>query len=377
VLGEAGARRALIVTTVQDFPVVEQVRAAAGEGRVVAVYDEGEAHAPRHCAIDALKMFRDADADSIIAVGGGSAIDVARGVMILDAIGGDFSAIEKVLDLEMSKAPEGFVAESKITASRNSILPLFTVTTTLSQAEFNVIAGITNEDTREKEIFELERAGLMPRCSFLDADVTAYTPDRLWVGSGVKAFETAIIRYLSYADEQFFLDATILHAVRELYRLLPVSHAAPGDLDVRQRLQLSCWQGFGRYTLPIDDSVSVADSLLKFGSAARHQLGGRYRAAHGEIAGVILPAVLAFNLEATRGRQDRLAEALGLSSGEELSAAAVPQFVASLGLPTTLTGLGAGIAASELRAVVDVMASERPSLLDRRGDLVDILTRLM
>lgn len=354
-LARLSVRRALVVTgpTVAASPLLQRLLATAGSCDMT-VFDGSVPHAPRTAARRGLEALESADADAVVTLGGSSPVDVARGILLLHATRKDFD------DLRDHPRP-----------GRTAMLPLICVTTTLSQAEFSNVAGITDDVTGEKELFF--DWGLMPRQVFLDATMTTETPERLWLSTGIKALDTTIDIFLQFLDEQPFWDGLSLAAAARLFDLLPRSARDPEDVDVRQRLQVAAWMGeFPRFHLPVDRSVPAASHW--FGAAARHQFGGMYGVPHGELAGVILRGALEFHLEQTLARQRMLAGALGLK-GEGNLHEAIPKFVESLQLPSTLGDLG--IDASRLGEVVEAVVSEEPGLEERRGEMVAVLERML
>jgi alcohol dehydrogenase class IV len=353
VLDELNVGRCLLVSgrSIASGELGRAVAEHAGD-RLAGVFDGTVAHAPRDAARAGHAALRDAKADGVVSVGGGSSVDVARGILLLEALG-DFANLPG--DRALHDTPT---------------LPFVAVPTTLSQAEYSYVAGITNEESEEKELyFDL---GVMPDWVLLDAEATLHTPRTLWLSSGVKALDTSIDIYLQFLSSQPFWDPLALGAAADLVRLL---REAGDDRDVatRQRLLVAAWTGeYPRFHLPTDRNATPATRW--FGAAARHQLGGRFRAPHSEISGVLLPASLAFHLDETRERQEALAVALGVDSAEQLPEH-VRELVLSLGLPTTLGELGIG--ADQMPAVVEAIVNELPALGDRRDEMLRVLTGLV
>jgi alcohol dehydrogenase len=320
VLQESGVSRALVVMgpTVASTPLVDILRRSVGACRLEA-YSGSREHAPQEACREGLRFAQDTKAECLISLGGSSPVDVAKGIAILSGERRDFDQI-----------PQRAKPEPKTT------MPLLCVTTTLSQSEFTNVAGITNEATGTKH--QYSAAGILPACVFLDAGLTTFTPERLWLSTGVKALDTAINIYLLHKESQPFRDPLVLQAVRDLITLLPKSRARPGDLSVRQRLQLAAWMGaFPGFHLPVDSSVPTSRGWL--GSAARHQIGAMFRARHGEIAGILISHALEFHLEDTRDRQQVLAETVG-ERGPDGLRRFLAELTAELGLPTRLREIG-------------------------------------
>lgn len=359
VLADLGVERAMVVTgpTVAGLPILDAVLGATGSCDV-SVFAGSKPHGPRGAARKGLAAARDGGAQALVSLGGSSPVEVARGIALLAGTGRDFD------DLAGDHAfqPGG--------ARRTDTVPVIAITTTLSQAEFSNVVGVTNEETGEKQLFFDD--GLMPAHVLLDGELTLHTPRRLWLSTGIKALDTAIDLYLQHADEQAFWDPLLLRAIRQLVHLLPASAGRPRDVTVRQQLQLAAWMAlFPRFHLPVDSSVP--DGVPWFGAAARHQLGGLLGLAHGELGGIILPHALQFHLAETRERQEQLAVALDLRTAEQLHDR-LRQLVDGLALPTDLSSVD--LTDAQLDAVVRACVSEQPAFAGREADMRQTLERM-
>jgi alcohol dehydrogenase class IV len=355
VLALLGAQRPLVVTgpTVAGSPVLAAVQESLA-GIDVHVFAGSRPHGPRECSRRGLTQARAHNADVLVSVGGSSPVEVARGIALLLGTGKDFD------DLADHPRP-----------GRTQTIPVIAVTTTLSQAEFSNVVGVTNEASGEKQLFFDD--GIMPACVVLDAQLTLHTPARLWLSTGVKALDTAIDIFLHFRGVQPFWDSLLLDAVAGLGRLLPACERDADDLGVRQQLQVAAWQGiFPRFHLPVDEAVPRGTPW--FGAVARHQLGGVVGAPHGELGGVILPWALRFHAEESQGRQERLAGAFGSTSVQAL-ADDIAALVASLGLPTRLRELG--VERRHLDVVAANMAREQPAYAQRHAEMLVALQAML
>ncbi|MDP3316295.1 MAG: iron-containing alcohol dehydrogenase [Devosia sp.] len=337
-LQECGISRALLVTgrTVAGTGLVERVRRAAG-GCEIVVFDGSRPHAPSASPLAGLAAARQANADGLIALGGSSPVDVAKAISYLNESGA-----------------QAFDWNAPATLQGPPHWPIVAVTTTLSQSEFSPLFGVTDEATGQKHVFRCP--SLLPAVVFLDAEFTRDTPERLFLSTGVKALDTSIAILLRFTQSQPLCDLLSLEAIAQLWHTLIAVKQTPQDLAMRQQLQLMAWMGmFARQGLPVDESVPRSGPW--FGAAARHQFGGHLGLAHGELAGVLLPAALAFHLEPCRARQALLAQRLELGGPEDL-AAGISQLVATLGLPATLRDMG--VARSALPMIARAMQAEEP-----------------
>jgi alcohol dehydrogenase class IV len=355
VLADLGVSAPLLVSgpTVAGSPVYDAVTSNLG-GRRFTMFAASRAHAPRSAVEEGLDTFRSSWCDGVISVGGSSPVEVARAIVYFDA-------------MDSKLPPAGF--PSWVPSTRCA--PLISVTTTLSQAEFSNVLGLTDDAAGTKALYFDH--GLMPSCVLLDAELTTHTPPALWRGTGIKALDTTIDCLLQFQRPQPFWDGMLLTAARDIVHGLRVEADGSASVAERGALQVAAWQGiYPRFHLPLDGSVPRSRRWL--GAALRHQLGGRYRSPHGELAGILLPASLRFHRDETAERQEELAAALGVDSLDALEAA-IAALVTSLGLPSRLSELGVGSEALDL--VVEAVVDEEPSLGDRRAEIGALVEALL
>lgn len=333
VLDRLCAQRVVLATSrslVERTPLVDELQRAFG-ARLVATYPSCREHAPRSTVEELTDLAADARADALVSLGGSSTIDTVKAVGLR-------------------------LSERRGTAPP----PHVTVSTTLSAGEFTPGVGITDDETHVKDVIADVR--LMPRVIVLDPAVTAYTPTRLWLGSGIKALDHALEALWAIAPHPY---ATALaeRAVELLVTQLPTS-ADPEALDARGACQLAAWMGI--------DAVFIAGMRLShFLSYELAALG----IAHGETSCILLPAVMRHVAPSSRDGQVRIARAMGIpTDGRDPAtvaaeaADALRRFIADRGLPTTLTELGVDGEQLDAVAASGFAAASRLHLTDDLPD---------
>src|SRR5947209_3258858 len=138
-----GARRVFVTTTrsVAQSALLADVIRELGD-RYAGVYAGITAHSPRPCVIEGAQMAREAKADLLVAVGGGSAIDATKVMLI--ALWQNATRIED-LDLYRAGRPkEGAAPPSEAIRTPADAVRMLAVPTTLSAAEFNAFAGVSD-----------------------------------------------------------------------------------------------------------------------------------------------------------------------------------------------------------------------------------------
>lgn len=197
------------------------------------------------------------------------------------------------------------------------------VPTTLSGAEWAHRVGVTDEQSGRKSGFSDPKA--VPQVVILDPETTLFTPEKLWLSTGIRALDHAV-EGLLYGGEHPVTDVTGAEGARRLLSYLPRSREDPEDVDVRGELQIAAWLAyFGPFNTPMGLS---------------HSLGRRIGATYGVPHGYTSCVTLAPSLEVKRSvvpedRWRRLEEALGVDPAERISA-----LVQELGLPGRLRDVG-------------------------------------
>ena len=148
---------------------IAKVRRALGN-RFAGIFDRMPSHTPRGAVIEAAAGAREAGADLIATVGGGSVTDGAKAVQL--CLANDIRTPEALDGLRSIKGPDGGLGPPPCNAPA---VRQITVPTTLSAGEFSAIAGVTDERHRVKELFRHPQ--IIPRAVMLDPAVTVHTPE--------------------------------------------------------------------------------------------------------------------------------------------------------------------------------------------------------
>lgn len=320
-----GAERIFVTSTrslagKSDGPL-QRLEKALG-ARHVGTFSAIAAHSPREDVIAAARAARDAEADLIVAVGGGSTIDATKAVLICLWMG-----LDSPDAMEPYRAGGDRSAAAGIRPGPDPVR-MISVSTTLSAAEFTPFAGITDSRTHTKQTFAHRLA--VPRVVVLDPAATLDTPDWLLACTGIRSVDHAVEGYCSLLATPA-TEAQSLHGLRLLARALPAIKAAPDDLAPRMEAQFGMWQ-------------AISATVSGIGTGASHGigyvLGSAFNVAHGHTSCVMLAPVLAWNAAVNAERQRALAEAMG-QPGRPASAL-VKELVAGLDQPTSLAAVGVG-----------------------------------
>ena len=318
-----GARRLLITTTASlSGPGGLAEGLARGLGAAcVGVFSAIAAHSPREAVMAGADQARRADADLLVALGGGSVIDATK-VMQLALWAGLTDPAE--LDPYRAAAGPGRADFAALAPG----VRMIAIPTTLSAAEFTPFAGVTDVARRSKEGYG--HPALAPRAVILDPAMAVGTPLRLWSSTGMKAVDHAV-EQLCNPVRTPYADALAEAGLVRLAQALPAARANPGGLQERLDGQIGMWL-----------AMAGASSGRGLGAshAIGHTLGGTYGAPHGVTSCIALPAVLRWNAAVSGERQALVARLMGrpdLAAGD-----AVEALARDLDLPTTLGAIGIG-----------------------------------
>ena len=284
-----------------------------------AAFTDIEPDPSAHTVDKALAVVRSIDADTVLAIGGGSTIDVAKAVAILATNGGrihDYEGIEKF-----------------------DVRPLFRIaipTTAGTGSEVSGSCVIT--DTEKNLKMSVRHASMNPAdVAILDPLALRTVPAHVAAHSGLDAFVHAFESYISL-DANPITDALNLHAIELLSANLRPFTAHRGNEEAA--LAMLCGSTLAGMTFGITGLGNV-HCMARF-------VGTRFHLSHGLSNALCLPAVARFNLAATPRKFARIALAMGrpVAGLPELDAAheavrAIGALCADLGIPGHLGDIGA------------------------------------
>ena len=296
---------------------IAKVRRALGN-RCAGVFDHMPPHTPRHAVIEAAAMAREAGADLIATIGGGSVTDGAKAVQL--CLANDIRTAEALDDYRPVAGPGGALGPPP--HCKAPTVRQITVPTTLSAGEFSAISGITDERRKVKELFR--HPLVIPRAVMLDPAITVHTPEWLWLSTGIRAVDHCVEGICS-AEANPFADAQALHGLSLLTRGLPRVKANPGDIEARLDCQIGSWLSMG----PLASGVPMGAS-----HGIGYVLGAAFDIPHGHTSCIMLPAVMRWNKTANADRQGLVAAAMG-HAGED-AGDVLDAFIAGLGMPRSL-----------------------------------------
>lgn len=220
--------------------------------------------------------------DVIVAVGGGSSTDCAKGIGIVSV---NRKNILEFAGVDLIPIPGP---------------PLICVPTTNSGADVSQFAIIT--DTREKNKISIVSKTLVPDTSLLDPLTSTTMPDDLTVYTGLDAFSQAIEAYVSNASSHI-TDLYALDAAELLYHHIVFARNEPKNTCHRASMVLGS----------LEAGLAFSNASLGLVHSMAHTLGGLTDAPHGLCCSILLPHVVKFNYDAAPERYDAIGGIMGLN----------------------------------------------------------------
>jgi len=246
------------------------------------IYDGVEPNPKDFHVEEGADFAREFDPDGIMALGGGSPIDCAKG------IGAMLSGKQEDIDQYYGKE-----------TVEEEILPFIAVPTTAGTgSEVTFSSVITESDSNSKK--SIRSPILAPDLSILDPELTMSLPESLTAYSGMDAFTHAIEAYTAKTSTAL-TNVFALSSMELILKNIESVVKEPKDIDSRSAMLL------GSTTAGISFNHSDVASV----HCMAESLGGKYDAPHGLCNSIILPYVMEYNMEYCPKKYARLAELMG------------------------------------------------------------------
>lgn len=295
-------------------------RVAASLGPlVVCTMDKVVEHSSTALVTQTAALAREMKIDGLVAIGGGSASDTAKGVAILLAEGGEIESHASTFI-----PPDNFTPKPL----HQPKLPIIAVPTTLSAAEVTPGLGLRDAQGRKLLFWDVK---LACRLIVLDPEATREVPPRVMASTGMNGFAHCVEGLYS-RHRNPVAEALALHGARMFHRFLPAMVRDPDDIAARA----------GSLTAAYLSGMVISSARVGIHHAMCHCLGARGGLSHGVANSIMLPHAMEYNLDAATPALALLAQALGCDmSGSERDIAlraidAVRALQSATGVPTRL-----------------------------------------
>ena len=257
------------------------------------------------------KLYDQEKCDVVMALGGGSPMDAAKGIAVVASNGGKIHDYEGANQIQRPLPPMVFIPS-----------------TAGSGADISQFAIIT--DTQRQVKMSLISRTLVPNISIIDPDVLTTKPTELIISSAIDALSHAVEAYVSRIAYTL-TEIQSLKAIDLIIMYLPQA-LEKNSLEALEKLSTACTSA----------AMAFSNASLGLDHALAHSLGGKLDLAHGSIHPVLLPEVMCYNLPACRTKMANIGEiVLGrrLDSEEKTARAGIEKLQRFFGDLNTTTAL--------------------------------------
>ncbi len=264
---------------------------------------------------EAFALYKAEGCDAIIALGGGSPMDLA-----------------KVVGARAAKPRKPVKKMKGLLKIMKRIPDLYAIPTTAGSGSETTIAAVVSDSvTHEK--YPINDLSLIPRYAVLDPRLTAALPPQTTATTGMDALTHAVEAYIGRSNTQKTKE-NAEKAVKLIFDNLLTAYEHGDDLTARENMQKASYYA----------GVAFTRAYVGYVHALAHALGGFYGTPHGLANSVLLPVVLEYYGESAHEPLARLAEIVGITDGDDAAKAtkfigAIKEMNAKMLIPATIDGI--------------------------------------
>lgn len=361
VVSRLGFKKALVVTDkgLMKFGVAKMVLDVMDEAGIrYEIFDDVKPNPTVTNVKNGIEACLKAEADFIVAIGGGSSMDTAKGIGIV-VRNPEFSDIVSL---------EG-VADTK-----KKSLPIIALPTTAGTAAETTINYVIIDETRQAKMVCVDPNDI-PCVAIIDAELMYSLPKSLTAATGMDAMTHAIEGLITKAAWELS-DMFEIKAIEMIYRYLPLAVDEPTNPKGRDGMAVAQYvagMAFSNVGLGVDHGMA-------------HPLSALFDVPHGVACAMLLPTVMRFNAPAALEKYVEIAKAVGvyrdgmsLEEAADAACLAIEDLSARVGTNKRLTDLGiteADIPALADQAIADVCTPGNPRPVTRE-DIVNLYRAIL
>ncbi|MDE6556560.1 MAG: lactaldehyde reductase [Duncaniella sp.] len=333
VVARLGKKKALVVTDagLVKFGVAAKVTDILDKASIpYEVFSEVKPNPTVSNVKAGIEAFKKAEADFIIAIGGGSSMDTAKGIGIV-INNPEFSDI---------------VSLEGCAPTKNKSVPIVALPTTAGTAAETTINYVIIDEEKQKKMVCVDPNDI-PAVAIVDAELMYSLPKGLTAATGMDALTHAIEGYITKAAWEMS-DMFELEAIRMIARYLPIAVEEPSNPEGRNGMAVAQYIA----------GMAFSNVGLGLVHGMAHPLGSLFDVPHGVANALLLPDIMEFNLPSSVKKYGEIAKAMGVDTAgmteQEAAQAAVDAVRAlaiKVGIPQHLSDLG--IKASDIPALAD------------------------
>ncbi|MCI6840055.1 MAG: lactaldehyde reductase [Prevotella sp.] len=356
-----GFNKALVVTDkgLMKFGVAKMVLDVLDEASIAyEIYDEVKPNPTVTNVQQGVEACKKAGADFIIAIGGGSSMDTAKGIGII-CTNPDFADVVSL---------EG-VADTK-----HKCLPIIALPTTAGTAAETTINYVIIDETRQQKMVCVDPNDI-PAVAIIDAELMYSLPKGLTAATGMDAMTHAIEGLITKAAWEMS-DMFEIKAIEMIHKYLPIAVNDPKNPEGRNGMAVAQYiagMAFSNVGLGVDHGMA-------------HPMSALHDVPHGVACALLLPTVMRFNMPAAKAKYVDIAKACGVytdgmtvDEAAEAACKAIEDLSKLVGIPQHLSELGiteADIPALADQAITDVCTPGNPREVTR-DDIVALYHQIL
>lgn len=266
---------------------------------------------------EAYALYKAEGCDSIVALGGGSPMDLA-----------------KVVGARAAKPNKSVKKMKGLLKIMKRIPDLYAIPTTAGSGSETTIAAVVS-DSKTHEKYPINDLSLIPRYAILDPKLTAALPPSTTATTGMDALTHAVEAYIGRSNTKKTKESAE-KAVKLIFDNLLKAYEHGDDIEARRNMQRASYYA----------GVAFTRAYVGYVHALAHALGGFYGTPHGLANSVLLPVVLEYYGESAHKPLARLAEITGICTDKDDDAAKATKFIdkikemnALMDIPTNIDGI--------------------------------------
>lgn len=314
-LRNLGGSKPLIVTDqgIKAAGILERVLEALGT-EPAAIFTDTVPNPTENQAIETAALYQSSGADSIIALGGGSSMDLAKAAGLLAAHGGPL---------------EKYAAVTGGSRHIGKLPPLIAIPTTAGTGSEVSVGFITTMNNGRKETFA--SPNLIPATAICDPDLTFGLPAHLTAATGMDAVTHCIEAFLVPSEnppaDGIALDG-LTRSVGGGWLKRAVEDGS--NPEARWNMMMASYQGALAFVKGLGSVHALSHAAGRLKEKRLH---------HGTLNAIFLPHLMRFNQGAADAKYERIRYAMGLTQGADI-ADAIARLNDDLGIPSTLKEIG-------------------------------------
>lgn len=361
VVKNRGFKKALVVTDkgLMKFGVAKMVLDVLDTASIpYSIYDDVKPNPTVTNVTNGVKACKDANADFIIAIGGGSSMDTAKGIGII-CTNPEFSDVVSL---------EG-VADTK-----NKSLPIIALPTTAGTAAETTINYVVIDEKRQQKMVCVDPNDI-PSVAIIDAELMYSLPKGLTAATGMDAMTHAIEGLITKAAWEMS-DMFELKAIEMIHKYLPIAVEEPQNPEGRNGMAVAQYiagMAFSNVGLGVDHGMA-------------HPMSALHDVPHGVACAILLPTVMRFNMQVSVKKYVEIAKAVGVyeigmtdEQAAEAACTEIEKLSKRVGIPQHLTDLGIrkeDIPALADQAITDVCTPGNPRPVTKE-DIISLYEKIL